>query len=223
MKPLSSIQSVLFDLDGTLLDTAHDLGAALNDLLQWHGMPTLSQDKIRPWAGRGSRGLIQLGFNIHDQDPRFAALSQQFMDLYADHVCRATQLFTGMEQVLTFLENNHISWGIVTNKPQRFTTPLIQHLQLHHRTTCAISGDSLEKRKPHPDPILHACQILQSDPKHCIYIGDTEIDMIASKAAGTFSLVALYGYIPHTETPSSWQADGFIRQPLDILDWIATP
>lgn len=212
--------AVLFDLDGTLLDTANDLGAALNDLLALYAKPPLALADIRPCAGRGSRGLIKLGFNIDDCDHRFPELSQQFMRFYENHMLRTTQLFVGMDEVLITLEQNNIPWGIVTNKPKQFSIELIRHLQLHDRAVCLISGDSLEKRKPHPEPILHACDMLKRDPANCIYIGDSEIDVIASKAAGTSTLVALYGYIPKEENPLLWQADGFVNKPEDILQWI---
>jgi phosphoglycolate phosphatase len=127
-----------------------------------------------------------------------------------------------MLEVLATLEQQQIIWGIVTNKPSRFTFEILKAMQLEERAAVIVCGDSLPKRKPHPDQILHACNALEQNPKECVYIGDTEIDVTASKAAGTKSLVAMYGYIAPNENPADWKADGYINKPLDIIDWLAT-
>ena len=215
---MTPIKAVLFDLDGTLLDTAPDLGKALNGVLQTSGLPALSDNIIRPFAGSGSKGLLKLGLNIEEHDPRYLTLTEQLLNFYQEYLCDTTQLFPGMEDVLSFLEQNQIPWGVVTNKPAKYTDPLMKHLNLTSRAVCIISGDTLQNRKPHPEPILHACSLLKQHPKDCLYVGDSEIDIIACKAAGSSSLAALYGYIPTGENPLQWQADGYIKHPLDILN-----
>jgi phosphoglycolate phosphatase len=131
-----------------------------------------------------------------------------------------TTLFPGMEKVLQHLDNNQISWGIVTNKPSRFTVDLLDVLDLTRRTNCIICGDTLAKRKPHPEPILEACKILNQNPENTIYVGDTLTDVTASKAAGTRSLVVLYGYIGPEENPYNWQADAYVKTADEIINWI---
>ena len=214
------IKAVLFDLDGTLLDTARDVGSALNHLLQEHQQPILPFHVIRSAAGSGCKGLLKLGMNIDTTDARYPGLCDELLNLYQRYLVNTTQLFPGMENILLFLENQHIPWGIVTNKPAKYTIQLVEHLKLHQRTSCIISGDSLPNRKPHPEPILHACQLLQQQPKDCLYIGDAEIDIQACKAAGSMALAALYGYIPTTEDPKSWGADGYIQHPREIMNWL---
>ncbi len=216
------IHAILFDLDGTLLDTAPDLGQALNKLLEEYQLPVISLEKFRPFAGHGSRGLLKLGFNIDEHDSRYVALSEKLLGYYQQLLLNTTRLFPGMDDVLIFLEKNNIPWGIVTNKPERFTHKILAGLQLTQRAKCIISGDSLKNRKPHPEPILHACKLLQKKPQHCLYIGDSESDVIASKAAGVNCLTALYGYIPAGENPKTWQADGYIQQPLDLMHWVVS-
>jgi phosphoglycolate phosphatase len=212
--------AILFDLDGTLLDTAADLGAALNRLLEAHRYPTLSPAQIRPSAGQGCKGLLKLGMNIDEQHPQYGALCEELLGYYHQHLFDTTTFFPGMDSVLANLDQAGIPWGIVTNKPEKFTLQLAEKLQLRERTTCIISGDTLPYRKPHPEPVLQACRLLQREPKDCLYVGDAKIDVIASKAAGATALVALYGYIPDGENPAHWEADGYIEQPLDIMRWM---
>jgi len=214
------INAVLFDLDGTLLDTAKDLGMALNQLLRAHHLPLIPFEVIRPAAGSGCQGLLKLGMNMEPHDEHYSAFCEQLLNLYQYHLTDTTQLFPGMENTLTFLEKNGIPWGIVTNKPAKYTDQLITYLQLDKRAACIISGDSLPNRKPHPEPILHACRLLQQAPKHCLYIGDSAIDIQACKAAGSPSLAALYGYIPSGENPRIWGADGYIEHASEIIRWI---
>lgn len=219
---MKKISVVLFDLDGTLLDTAEDLGSALNHLLIELKRPTLPQERIRPAAGRGCKGLLKLGLNMEESDARYPALSERLLELYQQYLLDTTRLFPGVDETLQFIEQQNLPWGIVTNKPALFTNQLIQHLNLHTRAGCVISGDTLPQRKPHPAPILHACKLLRSNPKECLYIGDSAVDISASKSAGGISLAALYGYIPHEENPLSWGAHGYIQHPTEIMNWIAT-
>lgn len=220
------IKTVLFDLDGTLLDTAPDLAFALNTLLVEQQRDALPFEQIRPWVSFGGIFLIKKGFNLDAQDSTLEHLRQRFLAIYADHLTDQTRLFPGMAQVLETLEKSNIQWGVVTNKPAWLTDPILQQLGLAKRSICNISGDTLPQRKPHPAPLLHACQLARSTPQQSIYIGDASRDIEAGQRAGMRTLVALYGYIGAQETPSQWGATGMLTTPLDLLSWInqsATP
>ena len=217
---MTTITTILFDLDGTLLDTAPDMAFALNKLRAANHLPDLPLSIIRPHVGYGSKALLNVGFDVNENDPRYPSLLEAFFNLYQTHLADSTQLFAGMENVLNHLDNLSMPWGIVTNKPERFTLDILKKLNLLERTACVICGDSLAKRKPDPDPILHACELIQQEPMKCLYVGDTEIDVIASKAAGTQSLVALYGYIGTEEDPAKWQADGYVHSPHEIIHYL---
>jgi len=207
------VNSVLFDLDGTLLDTAGDLARALNAILRKSNRPPIPVEHVRPVAGFGYRGLLKLA----GLKP---AAGKEILEEYQNHLLDSTALFPGMSDVLTHLDHQKIPWGIVTNKPERFTSKIVEGLGLGKRAACVISGDSLENCKPHPEPIFHACKLMQREPENCLFIGDSEIDILASQAAGALSLVALYGYIPDGIDPLTWGATGAIRHPSEILGWI---
>ncbi len=213
------ISAVLFDLDGTLVDTAPDLLRALNTLRREYGFDELSLSAIRPQISLGSKPLIKQLLGIEENHPQFLHLRARFFDLYQHHIADATQFFPGIEEVLMHLETNHIPWGIVTNKLKRHTIELLKILKIDHRPACVVCGDTLSTYKPHPEPILHACELIKKMPANCLYVGDSATDVIASKAAGTQSLVALYGYIGN-EDPLAWEADGYVRDPLEILTWL---
>jgi phosphoglycolate phosphatase len=214
------IRTVLFDLDGTLADTAPDLGYALNALLGEHARAPLPYATIRPVASHGAAGLIELGFGIARTDPHFAALRERFLDIYRRHLVRETHLFAGIRQLLDALPAREINWGIVTNKPAFLTDPLVAQLGLADDAVCVVSGDTTASRKPHPEPMLHACRLAGSGPEECLYVGDAARDIEAGKAAGMRTLVALFGYIGADDHPESWGADGVIREPADILNWL---
>ena len=214
------IRTVLFDLDGTLLDTAPDLALALNTLLIEHQQQPLLLAKIRPWVSRGTTVLIKKGFNLGETEPLPESLRQRFLSIYTQHLAEQTALFPGMEEVLTTLESKKIQWGVVTNKAARLTDPLMQQLGLTKRSICNISGDTLTQCKPHPAPLLYACQVARSTPEQCIYVGDAPRDIEAGQRAGMRTLVALYGYIEDHETPAQWGATGMLNQPLDLLSWV---
>lgn len=217
---MHTINTVLFDLDGTLLDTAPDMAHALNTMRNRHGMPDLEFDLIRPLVGYGSKALLQLGFNVDESHREYAALLEEFFTAYQENLATSTALFPEMAEVLNHLEDKNIPWGIVTNKPARFTMDLLDALDLSRRSACIICGDTLEKRKPHPEPILYACEIIKRLPQHTLYVGDTATDVVASKAAGTRALVALYGYIKAEEDPYEWKADGYIKTAGEIIRWV---
>ena len=214
------IRTVLFDLDGTLADTAPDLAYALNTLLQEHGQAALPYATIRPVASHGAAGLIELGFGVPRDTPRFVPLRERFIAIYRAHLTRETRLFPGMPVLLDQLAARGINWGIVTNKPAFLTDPLVEQLGLDEDAACVVSGDTTANRKPHPQPMLHACQLAGSKPEECLYVGDAERDIEAGKAAGMQTLVALFGYIGAQDHPESWGASGLIRAPEEILDWL---
>lgn len=212
-------QGVLFDLDGTLLDTALDLGGALNDLLVEEGRPILPAEAIRPHASHGSGALVKLGFGL-EQGPDFDRLRQRFLDVYAGRVARETQLFPGGEELLLALEAAGLKWGIVTNKPAFLTIPLVSALGLASRAACVVSGDTLPQKKPHPAPLLHAATLAGLAPTACVYLGDAERDIQAARAAGMTPLVALFGYLGERDDPLAWGADGVVSNLTQLLDWL---
>ena len=215
----NNVNCVLFDLDGTLVDTAPDLAYALNRTLINHGRQALPFETIRPSVSLGGVAMVKLGFNLDETDPGFTPLRNEFLAIYRDNLSRHSRLFPGMEQVLVRLEEMNVSWGIVTNKPGWLTNPLMQALQLDTRTACIVSGDTLEQRKPHPAPLLHACELLQSAPEETVYVGDARRDIEAGASAGMATLVAAYGYIEVSENPADWGADGLVDSPEEILSW----
>lgn len=214
------IQAVLFDLDGTLLDTENDLLKALNTLRRTYQLEDLAPDVFRAVVNRGSKAMVKIGFNIDETNENFDKLRNEFLALYEQHIIDSTNFFPQMDHLLTQLEARSIPWGIVTNKLTRHTLEILKRLNIYHRPACIICGDTLSTYKPDPGPILYACQLLNQDPKNCLYVGDAITDVVASKAAGTKSLVALYGYIHANDNPYSWGADGYVAQPFDIIKFL---
>lgn len=212
--------AVLFDLDGTFADTAPDLGAALNYLRSQHNLPPIPLQTIRPQASHGSAGLLKLGFNIGPDTPEYADLRDTFLDYYAAHVCVHTTLFPGMKELIETLEQHNLPWGIVTNKPHRFTLPLMQALGYAQRAACLISGDTCIRAKPYPDPLLLASKLLGIPPQACLYLGDDKRDAEAAQAAGMRCIIARYGYINSPEESSGWPAQGGIDLPSQLLQYL---
>ena len=210
-------KAILFDLDGTFADTAPDLAAALNHVRSLHDLPPLPLAAIRPQASHGSIGLLKLGFNVEPDAPNFAALRESFLDYYANHICVHTTLFRGMAQLIDTLEQRQLPWGIVTNKPHRFTLPLMQALGYAQRATCLVSGDTCARAKPYPDPLLKASELMSIAAQHCAYLGDDLRDVEAGRAAGMKTLIARYGYIAAQENLAAWQANGIINSPLELI------
>lgn len=212
---------MLFDLDGTLADTAPDLAFALNQTLLHFGRNPLPFEKIRPVVSHGGMALVQLGFDIEPDAENFETYRRFLLEIYKDNLCRDTRLFDGMDQLLEYLETNAIPWGIVTNKPSWLTDPLIEKMGLQQRASCIVSGDTCAKNKPHPDPILYACRQTDVQPEQCFYIGDAARDIEAGRAAGCTTVTALFGYINDADEPEKWQADFDISHPMDMLDILA--
>ncbi|MGA7949731.1 MAG: HAD-IA family hydrolase [Thiobacillaceae bacterium] len=213
-------EAVLFDLDGTLIDTAPDLGHALNLQRARHGMAPLEDAVIRPQASHGARGLMFLAFDLRPDDPQFATMREEFLQLYADNLSRHSRAFEGVLDLLDELENRGIAWGVVTNKPARFTEPLLSMLDLADRAACIVSGDTCPQPKPHPCPLLYAAEEAGHKPEHCIYVGDAARDVEAAVAARMPALVALWGYLGVTDKPQAWGARGLVASPAQILDYL---
>ncbi len=212
---------MLFDLDGTLLDTAVDLADALNAVLQANGARPLPFEFIRPVVSHGGNALIELGFGLKPGEDGFEPLREQLLAYYSSHIARRTRLFPGMEAVLDYIESNGLQWGVVTNKPGWLTAPLLEALQLSTRAAGVVCGDTLEQRKPHPAPLLHACRLIGAEPDRCLYVGDAERDIQAGRNAGMTTLVALFGYLLDSDRPETWGATALIREPGDILAWLS--
>lgn len=214
------ITTVLFDLDGTLADTAADIAAALNHLLTQEKLPTIAYERIRPIVSLGSPAMLKLAFGREAGDAGYEELRTRFLERYRSNLAAQTHLFPGMEDVLSGLEDDGLEWGVVTNKPAWLSEPLMDELGLRERAVCIISGDTLRNRKPDPEQLLYACEQLSSPPKHCVYVGDACKDIEAGKRAGMRTVVALFGYIPLDENPLKWGADAAITTPQELLGWL---
>lgn len=214
------ISTILFDLDGTLVDTAPDLGYALNLQLQHHGRAPLSDAAIRPFASHGSRGLIGLGFGITPNDANFLALRDEYLALYDTVFTRSPKLLAGIAEILQVIEDKGLKWGIVTNKPRRFTLRLIESMGLDKRAACIVSGDDAPQPKPSPATLRLASEQIGVKSEQCMYVGDAERDIQAGKAAGMKTVVALFGYIDVTDKPHEWGADALIQTPNELLGLI---
>ncbi|MBW3567072.1 MAG: phosphoglycolate phosphatase [Proteobacteria bacterium] len=216
-----TLRAVLFDLDGTLIDTAPDMGAAVNELRVERGLEALDAARIRPWVSHGSPGLIKIAFGIEKDAADYAELRDRFLALYEARLSRETKLFDGMQQVLDVLYAKGIAWGIVTNKPAWLTDPLISDLAISPSPACVVSGDTTPHHKPHPEPIFLACRELGVKPEQALYVGDAQRDIQAAHAAGMPAIAAAYGYLQDHENPAEWQPDGIIRDPAGLLTWIS--
>ncbi len=214
------IKTVLFDLDGTLLDTAPDLANALNAVLVANGLEAMSLEDIRPAVSHGGRALIELGFGIRPDNPGFEPRRVELLDYYENNIAQHTRLFPGMEDVLQHIEHRGLSWGVVTNKPGWLTDPLMAALDLDRRAACIVSGDTLKQSKPHPAPLLHACSLVDRHPGQCLYVGDAERDIQAGRNAGMPTLVAMFGYLMEEDRPEDWGANALIHHPAEIIDWL---
>jgi phosphoglycolate phosphatase len=221
MNPAPSVAAVLFDLDGTLLDTAPDLIYALNTALEEAGLPTCPEPEVKPFISGGSRAMLGYALANHPlPEPERESLLRRVLELYQAHLADRTGLVEGMEPVLAELEARSLPWGIVTNKTRRFTDPLAATLNLDARAACIVSGDTTAEKKPHPLPLLEASRRLGCQPERCVYIGDAAKDVEAGRRAGMATLAALYGYLAADDEPLGWGADGCLARPLDLLAWL---
>jgi len=199
-------RAVLFDLDGTLVDTAPDMVSALQDLQQYHGLEPVQYDRGRSNVSNGAMGLLRMGFPDLSEEQR-QGLICDYIELYSERLAHESTLFDGIEALLDELDDGNCPWGVVTNKPSHLTEPLLEQLDLARRCICIISGDTLEQRKPHPAPLLHACELAGIEPARSIYVGDSSRDIEAGRAAGMGTIAAGYGYITADDDPGAWGAD----------------
>jgi phosphoglycolate phosphatase len=211
--------ALLLDLDGTLLDTAPDMGGALNRLRMEHGLAPLEPEVIRPVVSHGAARLVELGFP-GSSGPFAEQLRLRFLELYAANVADGTRLFAGFEAVLATVEARCLPWGVVTNKPAWLTGPLLAALGLDRRAACIVSGDTVAERKPHPLPLLHAARLIGVEAIHCIYVGDAERDVQAGRAAGMTTVVVAYGYLADEDDPRKWQPHGIVETPGELIAWL---
>ena len=210
-------EAVLFDLDGTLADTAPDLGGAMNQLLQEQGRDPLPLEFLRPHVSSGARGMIGAGLGITPADPAYMALQQRFLAIYQDALCVGTRLFDGMAEHLDELDARAIPWGIVTNKSQRFAIPLMEGLGLRQRSACIVCGDSARRAKPHGHPMQLASAVIGVVASEVIYVGDDERDVISGRAVGMQTVIAAWGYLGNGKPPAHWGADAIAASPAEIL------
>jgi N-acetyl-D-muramate 6-phosphate phosphatase len=207
---------VLFDLDGTLADTAADLAAALNRLRADQGLEPMPLERVRPFASAGARGLVHVGFGVKPGDGEYASLREAFLEYYRDRTCVETRLFPGVPELLEALAERDIAWGIVTNKSTRFTDRIVEALQLKPR--CVACGDTTAHLKPHPASLLHAAEVLNLPAPACMYLGDDLRDIQAARAAGMRAVAVEWGYHhPENGGPGTWQADAVISRPEELL------
>jgi N-acetyl-D-muramate 6-phosphate phosphatase len=214
------VDAVLFDLDGTLADTAGDLSGALNRVRADRGLSPVSPDVLRAHASSGARGLLGAGMGITPEAADYAELREAFLAHYEGCLAETTVLFPGVADLLDAIERRGLRWGIVTNKFSRFTGPVVNALALAERASTVVSGDTTPNPKPHPAPLLHAAACLRLPPSRCVYVGDDLRDIVAGNAAGMPTIVAEYGYIGTSETCDSWPATGWIADPLALLNWL---
>ena len=212
-----NVEAVLFDLDGTLIDSAPDLGAAVDKMRVVRGMSSLPLEHYRPMAGAGARGMIGLAFGLTPEHPEFEALREEFFVNYENCMTERTRIFDGVVELIDQLVAQGLAWGVVTNKSSRFTEPLTAAMPLFASAKAIVSGDTTPHAKPHPEPLFEAARRLGLAPAHCLYVGDDERDIVAGLAAGMSTVAATYGYLGQQADISRWNAHLHIDSPLDLL------
>ncbi len=213
------LSCVLFDLDGTLVDTAPDLIACLNRALKQHGFDEVSSNSLKPFISFGAAAMISQSVNHADKQTQAQILDSMLM-FYQNNIAEHSRFFSGITDTLETIESLGLKWGIVTNKRERFTHPLVVALKLTDRVACVISGDTTANCKPHPEPMLKACNLANVKPEECVYIGDALHDIDAGKNAKMKTLAALYGYLKPDDDPTNWGADALIESPQQLTSWI---
>jgi phosphoglycolate phosphatase len=220
---LHNIDAVLFDLDGTLIDSAPDLGAAADKMRTDRGLASLPQTLYRPMAGAGARGMIAVALGLTPEDPRFEALKEEFFVNYESRLVEQTYVFDGVAELIERICQAGLQWGVVTNKSARFTVPLTRAMALFGTAGTIISGDTTAHAKPHPAPLLEAARQLDLAPQRCIYVGDDERDIVAGRAAGMPTVAAAYGYLGANTETAGWKADFTIATPGALLNLLKMP
>jgi N-acetyl-D-muramate 6-phosphate phosphatase len=217
------VSAVLFDLDGTLVDSAPDLAGAANDMRVSRGLNPLPFAALRPMVGSGARGMVGTAMQVQPHDPEFSSLRDEFLLRYEQRLTRETKVFADMHSVLEKLSLSGIVWGIVTNKIARYAEPLVDALGLHVSSAVLVCGDTTAHAKPHPAPLLEAAQRVKTNPAHCLYIGDDLRDVQAGKAAGMQTAAAAWGYLGNGDSVHDWGADHLLHQPQDLLKLLRLP
>jgi phosphoglycolate phosphatase len=214
------VDAVLFDLDGTLADTAPDMARTVNIMRGNRRLAPVALDVVRPHVSKGARGMICAAFDMTTDHPDFPAMREEFLEIYADHLHVDSVLFPGMAALLDRLEAEHIAWGVVTNKFERFARPLLEGMGLASRAGVIVGGDTCAKAKPFPDPLLFAAQKLGAPPAGTLYVGDDVRDVQAARAAGMPVIVAAYGYLGDGPPPSAWKADAIVDSVAELEAWV---
>lgn len=217
MPPLALPQAILFDLDGTLIDSAPDLGAAADKMRLERGLPSLDYKLYRPMAGAGARGMLQVAFGLTPDHADYEVFREEFLNNYEQAMTVRTSIFEGVPEMLDALQQRGLRWGVVTNKHQRFTIPLTRQMPLFNTAQAVVSGDTMPHPKPHPAPLLEAARLMGLPPEACWYVGDDERDIVAGKAAGMPTVAAHYGYLGAKDEVQQWGADHIIQSPLALL------
>jgi len=217
MKQDRAVHAVLFDLDGTLIDSAPDLGGAGNDLRERRGLPALPLTDFRPMTGAGARGMLGVALQITPDHPGFEALKDEYLAIYEARMTRLTRVFGDMAPVLDALDAADLPWGIVTNKHSRFAAPVVAAAGLQHRSRVLVCGDTTPHAKPHPEPLFEAARQLGVDPVRCLYVGDDLRDVQAGRAAGMGTVAVAWGYLGQGEPIETWGADHLINFPSELL------
>ncbi len=202
----AACRAVLFDLDGTLIDSAPDLGAAADKMRTDRGLPSLDLSLYRPMAGAGARGMLKIAFGLTPEDPDFMPMREEFFRNYEQAMTVRTYIFEGVIELIAQLQSRGLPWGVVTNKSSRFTDPLTQMMPLFESAGAIVSGDTTPHAKPHPEPLFEAARRMQLDPTHCWYVGDDERDIVAGRAAGMKTVAATYGYLGQQSDVARWNA-----------------
>jgi len=223
VSPLTDIRAVLFDLDGTLIDSAPDLGGAADTMRLARGMPSMPLSHYRRLAGAGARGMLQVALGITPEHPDFLTLREEFFCNYAQRLTANTVVFDQVPELIDSLVQRGLRWGVVTNKSMRFTDPLTRTMPLFASASTIVSGDTTAHSKPHPAPLLEAARQLELPPGQCLYVGDDERDVIAGRAAGMRTVAVNYGYLGVNADTAQWGADIRVNSALAILKYIAAP
>ena len=217
MAVFHNIRAILFDLDGTLIDSAPDLGAAVDQMRVMRGMPSLPLDSYRPMAGAGARGMLGVAFGISPEHPDFVSLREEFFANYESCMTQRTIAFDGVAEMISQIQERKLQWGVVTNKAARFAEPLTRQMGLFESAGAIVCGDTTPYSKPHPEPLYEAARRLAVQPAHCLYVGDDERDMVAGLAAGMGSIAASYGYLGKSVDTRAWGAHAEIKSPMELL------
>lgn len=218
--PTGPVEAVFFDLDGTLIDSAPDLGAAADRMRTDRGLPSLPLQSYRPMAGAGARGMLGVAFGVTPEHPDFPALREEFFANYEARLTERTRVFDGVVELLAALASRDLPWGVVTNKSARFTVPITRAMALFATARAVISGDTTPHAKPHPAPLLEAARQAGVTPARCVYVGDDERDIVAGRAAGMYTVAATYGYLGASGDAGAWNAHAHIDHPMALLKWL---